>query len=121
MSSLWFCLALNPLLYLLNETPTRFNVRDNRQTLYNISHLMYMGNIKLYAPSRPKLLQMLQTIKDFSEDIQMSFGLYKCRILDINSSSSTETPENQIDAQVGEIQDMEPHEMYRYLGTEQNR
>ena len=94
LSSLWFCLALHPLSYLLNETPTGFNIRDNRRTLYNISHLMYMDDIKLYAPSRSKLLQMLQTVKDFSEDIQMSFGLDKCRILDINSSSSTEAPEN---------------------------
>ena len=82
---------------------------------------MYIDDIKLYAPSRSKLPQMLQIVKDFSEDIQMSFGLYKCRILDINSNSSREVPENQMYGQVGEIQDMEPYEMYRYLGTEQNR
>ena len=80
-----------------------------------------MDDIKLYAPPRRSMNQLLQIVQNFYEDIHMSFGLDKCQILDINSTTNAQTLEKQTDGQAAEIQEMEPHEMYRYLGTEQNR
>lgn len=77
LSALWFCIALNPLSTILNETQKGFNIRNNKRALHQVTHLMYM-DIKLYAPSREKMQQLIQLVQTFSEDICMKFGLEKC-------------------------------------------
>jgi hypothetical protein len=48
-TTLWFCLAINPLTNLLNSTGYGFNIRLNNTTLSKLNHLLYMNDIKLYA------------------------------------------------------------------------
>jgi hypothetical protein len=40
-SPLWFTLAINPLSTLLNSTQYGFKMKDNRNTQYTISHMLY--------------------------------------------------------------------------------
>lgn len=121
LSSLWFCLALNPMSTLLNKSPTGFNIRDSRRNLYNMSHLLYMDDVKLYATNRQKLTQLLEIVRMFSEDIKMQFGLDKCRILDLKDDGTPNIDNPEEWNTVNDIREMEPSETYRYLGIEQNR
>jgi hypothetical protein len=50
-SPLWFTLAINPLSTLLNSTQYGFKMKDNRNTQYTISHMLYtyMDDLLMYA------------------------------------------------------------------------
>ena len=46
-----------------------------------INHLLYMDDVKMYAKNRNELDSMMNTLRIFSGDIGMQFGLDKCAIL----------------------------------------
>ena len=43
-----------------------------------ISNLFYMDNLKLYSKNEQEQFGELKTVKQFSDDIGMEFGLEKC-------------------------------------------
>uniref|UniRef100_A0A8C4Q1E9 creatine kinase n=1 Tax=Eptatretus burgeri TaxID=7764 RepID=A0A8C4Q1E9_EPTBU len=43
-----------------------------------VTRLLYMDDLKLFAPKDEKLLQQLKLVKWYSDDINMEFGLDKC-------------------------------------------
>ena len=45
-----------------------------------VSHLLYMDDLKLYGKNPDKLKGLLHTMRTFSDDIQMKFGLDKCAV-----------------------------------------
>ena len=46
-----------------------------------INHLLFMDNLKFYSRSEKELDSLVQTIRVFSKDIGMEFGIEKCAIL----------------------------------------
>jgi len=73
LSPLLFCLALNPLSYLLD------NLRGYKiSPTINLIHLMYMDDIKVFAQNDQCLKTLVDTIRMFSDDIGMRFGFQKC-------------------------------------------
>uniref|UniRef100_A0A6P7H6Q3 Uncharacterized protein LOC114345005 n=1 Tax=Diabrotica virgifera virgifera TaxID=50390 RepID=A0A6P7H6Q3_DIAVI len=83
LSPLWFCLAMNPLSQLLNSTDSGFSIKNNNTVVAKLSHLLYMDDLKLMASTRDNLEQIVKTVETFSNDINMHFGLDKCRVLNI--------------------------------------
>ena len=73
LSPLLFCLAVAPLSNLLNTTDLGYTVYRER-----LNHLFYMDDLKLYAKNDGDLEGLLHTVKMFSDDINMQFGLDKC-------------------------------------------
>ena len=73
ISPLLFCLALIPLSQLLNDTGYGYRI-ENRK----INHLFYMDDLKIYAKDDAELEKLLDTVKTFSHEIGMKFGLDKC-------------------------------------------
>ena len=73
LSPLLFCLSVIPLSKELNPTGCGYNIQKK-----NINHLFYMDDLKLFAKDDNDLEGLLQTVKKFSDDIGMSFGLDKC-------------------------------------------
>ena len=71
LSPLIFCLALVPLSPLLNKSAYVYNSPHGKT-----GHLFYMDDLKTYAKSNEE--QTLRTIKSFSDDIGIEFGLDKC-------------------------------------------
>ena len=49
----------------------------NRQL---VSHLLYMDDLKPYSRNPDQLKGLLHTVRTFSDDIQMKFGLDKCAV-----------------------------------------
>jgi hypothetical protein len=83
LSPLSFCLALNPLPYLLNRTNYGFGINSNNLETQRLNHLLYMDDIKLYAATNNQLQELLQLTETFSRDIRMTFGIEKCKTLSI--------------------------------------
>jgi hypothetical protein len=75
LSPLLFCICLIPLTEQLNRFSTGYE-QHIRKT--KILHLLYIDGLKLIAKSQEELRKQIQTVKTFSDDIHMEFGLEKC-------------------------------------------
>ena len=73
LSPLLFCMALIPLSQLLNSTGYGYKIMEKK-----INNLFFMDDVKLYAQNDGELEGLLKTVKAFSDDIGMEFGLDKC-------------------------------------------
>ena len=80
---LLFCMALNPLSNELNRTSYGYRMRTWHGEIAKrqlISHLLYMDDLKLYGRNSDQSDGLLHTVRTFSDDIQMKFGLEKCAV-----------------------------------------
>jgi len=75
LSPLLFCICLIPLNEQLNTLNTGY---EEHTTKTKISHLLYTDDLKLIANSEEELQKQIRTVKTFSDDIHMEFGLEKC-------------------------------------------
>ena len=65
----------------INEQGHRYNLTCNRKMTKEtrkVMHLLHMMDLKVFAPNDEKLGDQLEHVKQYSEDIQMEFGLAKC-------------------------------------------
>ena len=74
-----------------------------------------MDNLKLYSRSEKRMDSLVQTVRVFSEDIGMEFGIEKCVMLvmekgKIVKSAGVELPDDKI------IKSLQERESYKYLG-----
>jgi hypothetical protein len=74
LSPLLFCICLIPLAEQLNRLNMGY---EEHTTKTKISHLLYMDDLKPTVKSE-ELQKQIQTVKTFSDDINMEFGLEKC-------------------------------------------
>lgn len=116
LSPLWFCLALNPLSHLLHTTQAGYYFNRNTGDT-GISHLIYMDDIKLYAPSVKDMKTLIDTTAQFSNDIKMEFGIEKCKTLHIIRGKVR--PGDYVINQEETITAMESNDLYKYLGYKQ--
>lgn len=82
LSPMWFCLALNPLSRMLNNSNAGFRLQARDKVRFN--HLLYMNDLKLYTESKPQLKTLIGLTKKFSNTINMSFGSDKCATVKIS-------------------------------------
>ena len=101
-----------PLSIILRKTGLGYQPSKNGP---KISHLLYMDDLKLYSKTSSKLESLLNTVRIFSNDIEMEFGLDKCATLVLNKGKPTQLenvklPNNEI------IKGLSLQESYKYLG-----
>ena len=60
-------------------------------------HLLYMDDLKLYAKNDKQLEWLLTTVKRFSDDIQMQFGLDTCAKASFKKGKLTKTTKIELD------------------------
>ena len=80
-----------------------------------INHLMYMDDIKLFAKNEKELETLIHTVRIYSQDIGMEFGIEKCAMLVMKSgkrhmTDGMELPNHDKIRMLGE------NETYKYLG-----
>ena len=68
-----FCLSLIVLSKELNQTRYGYNMQKR-----SLNHQCYMDDLKLFSKDDKDLEGLLQTVKKFSDGIDVSFGLDKC-------------------------------------------
>ncbi|CAK1579591.1 unnamed protein product [Parnassius mnemosyne] len=80
---------------------------------------MYMDDIKIYAANERELRTLLHCTEQFSSDINMSFGLEKCRTMNVYRRRIE--PSTGVDLQTGgTIGVMTENDTYKYLGILQS-
>ena len=115
-SPLLFCIGLIPLSKKLNEQQNGYDLEDGYKQL---THLLYMDDLKLFSSNETKLQQQLKTVKEFSDDIGMKFGLDKCAKVTFKKGKFFKGENVTIDNETS-IRQLDPGETYKYLGMEEN-
>lgn len=70
---------------------------DNMKSGYTLSggikinHFLYMHDLKLIGKHRREIESLTHTVRVFSEDIGMAFGVEKCATLSIKRGKRAET------------------------------
>ena len=90
LSPLLFCLALIPLSNKLSNTGYEYKTFDR-----TINHLFSMDDLKLFAQNDQDLEGLLNTVKEFSNNIGMEFGLDKCAKVSFVRRKNSENIVNQ--------------------------
>jgi hypothetical protein len=78
-----------------------------------------MDDLKLIAKSEEELRKQVQTVKTFSNDIHIDFGLEKCAKITFKKGKLIHLQNLVIDIN-REIQELEQGKRYKYLGIEES-
>jgi len=78
-----------------------------------------MDGLKLIAKSEVQLQKQIQTVKNFSDDIHIEFGLNKCAKIAFKRGRLFHSQSLVIDNN-REIQELEQGKTYKYLGIEES-
>ena len=77
-----------------------------------------MDDLKTYAKSESQQTGLLNSVKTFSDDIKMEFGLDKCSKATFKRGKLTETFDLQLDTDTC-IKELEQENTYKYLGVDE--
>ena len=80
-----------------------------------VNHLMYMDDIKLFAKNEKELETLIHTIRIYSRDIGMEFGIEKCAMLVMKSGKRHMTDGMELPNK-DKIKTLTENEIYKYLG-----
>ena len=78
LSPLQFIIAMMPLNHILRKCTAGHKLSRSQE---KINHLMYMDDIKLFAKNEKELETLKHTVRIYSQDIGMKFGIEKCTLL----------------------------------------
>ena len=78
LSPLEFILALIPLSLIFRKLKAAYESSESKE---NINRLLFMNDLKLYSQSEKGLDSLVQTVRVFSEDVGLKFGIEKCATL----------------------------------------
>ena len=115
LSPLLFCMALMPLSSLLNKMKAGYQMRSSK---VKVNHLLYIDDLKLISKNDQELKEQLCTVKEFSNDIRMEFGLEKCAKASFIKGKIKST-ENIILDDLS-IQELDQGDFYKYLGIDEH-
>ena len=76
------------LYHILRKCPARYKLSKSWE---KINHLIDMDDIKLFAKNEKELLILIQTVRIYSQDIEMEFGIENCTMLIMKSSKRHRT------------------------------
>ena len=71
----------SPLLFVSVMIPLTLVLRQTKKRGKKINHLLFMDDLKLFAKNEDQIDRLVNTVRIFSEDIKMEFGLPKCGVL----------------------------------------
>ena len=98
----------------LNRAGYGYNIQK-----ISINHLFCRDDLKLFLKDDNNLEGLLKTVKKFSDDIGMSFGLHKCTKATFKRAKLTRTTSVVLDRNTV-IKDLEQEEGYKYLGVDES-
>ena len=86
-----------------------------RRSQEQINHLKYMDDIKLFAKNEKELETLTHTVRIYSQDIGMEFGIEKCAMLVMKCGKRHTTDGIGLPNQ-DKIRKFGENDAYKYLG-----
>ena len=80
MSPLLFVISMIPLSFALRKSKVRYE-STNKRKINHLLFMLFMDDLKLYAKDMKQLDSLVHTVRIFSKDIGMRFGIDKRAIL----------------------------------------
>ena len=111
LSPLMFVMAMIPMTFVLKKTKPTYTLRNTSK----LSHLLYMDDLKLYAKNLNEIESLIHTVRIFSDDSGMEFGLDKCATITTKRGKPVEMERATL-AEGNEISALEEDGEYKYLG-----
>ena len=74
LSPLLFVTSLIPLSMILRDAVQGYQFRQGKK----VNHLLYMDDLKLYGKTKDDLEALMNTVRIYTDDIRMKFGISKC-------------------------------------------
>ena len=113
LSPLLFIISINPISLLLNRKCRGYKLEG-----INLTHILYMDDLKGYCDSPKSLEVMCHLIEEFTKDIGMELGLSKCGVIHMSRGRYASLG-GIILKSGGVIQELQENEHYKYLGIEE--
>ena len=113
LSPLLFAISMLPRSAILRESASWYKLSKEEG---KINHLMFVDDLKLYGKNVKEINSLLQTVRVFSSDIGMDFGIKKCAAMIMKRgklvwSEGIKLPDGRKIRSIGEEDDG-----YKYLG-----
>ena len=113
LSPLLFVICLIPLSFIVRKVNAGYQFHKGGPT---VNHLLYMDDLKLFDKTEKQIDVLVNTVRIFSEDIRMGFGIKKCGVLVIKKgryhhSEGIEMPSQE------KIREIDVENGYKYLGV----
>ena len=112
LSLILFVLCVNPLSHLLNKLCDGYRIGTPGNRTIKINHLLFVDDLKTYAPNIAIAKEQLKLISQFTNDIGMRFGVDKCAYM-----YRTRTELEMDGLKISELQDTDS---YKYLGADED-
>ena len=116
LSLILFVLSVNPLSFLLKEHDG-YKTKQLSQAI-NINHLFFVDDLKLYASTIAKMIKLLETVTQFSNDVGMKFGVSKCAYQVIERGKRKAQNED-MEVNGLQIHEIQEGDCYKYLGIDE--
>ena len=113
LSPILFILAINPVSTLINQ-----RCHGYRMNGVTVTHQLYMDDFKGYTDTPENLQKLVDLVFQFSTDIGMKFGLSKCKVVHLRGGKLLGRGGLSLGVG-GEIDEMKPGDVYKYLGIEE--
>ena len=115
-SPLLFCPALVPLTSELAATGYGYKITNANDP---ISNLFVMDDLKLCSKNDQEQVGQLKIVKQFSDDIGMTFGLEKCANASFKRVKMVSTGNIEISDDTA-VQELNQEDVYKYLGVDES-
>ena len=112
LSPLLFVIAMIPLTKMLRKCQQAYHLGD-KATRDN--HLLFMDDLKLYGKNDKELESLVNTVRVFSEDINMEFGIDKCAVINLQRGKVRNS--RGITLPSGKVIQQAEEGGYKYLGV----
>ena len=106
-----FIIAMMPLNHILRKCTAGYKLSRSQE---KVNHLMYMDDIKLFAKNEKELETLIHTVRIYSQDIGMEFGIEKCAMLVMKSGKRHLTDGMELPNQ-DKIRTLTEKQTYKYF------
>ena len=101
-----------PLNHILRKCTAGYKLSRSQE---KFNHLMYMDDIKLFAKNKKELETLIHTVRIYSRDVGMEFGIEKSSMLVMKSGKRQLTDGMELPNK-DKIKTLAENETYKYLG-----
>ena len=112
LSPLLFIIAMMPLNHILRKCSAGYKLSRSQE---KINYLMYMDDIKLFAKNEKELETLIHTVRIYSQDIGLEFGIERCALFVMKSGKRHLTDGIELTNQ-DKIRTLAENKTYKYLG-----